>query len=574
MNNLSRHTLRLTDNNSLLALACLSLTIWVAHFFNFLHFGLYEDDYALISSMWRLPDFLDNTRSALVGWPQGRPIGFMLLGIFSFVGERLGGLHAIYLIGFVIITVNAFLFYILLRNISTETMALTGALMFGLFPADTTHSFLTHSLCLQVSITFFLLAAIAHLSGRRVLGYLALAAVLLTYESPFPVFLAMPLLASTWDRALVRKLLLNAGIMAVIVVAVVAVRVVFGEERVAEMRGDVPGTLKMIVQSLMIGPAVSMTQFINAPIRVIFNWNATLTVYFAAFLTFFVWVLRGPATSATGTLSDAISAGQTQIKPAHAASQTGGRHLKVWQLLVTGLAMLSLAYTLSFTHFPPIATFGRATSVHLAAALGGSLVFACICSQLLSLANRFRLRTYTVVLLSAYLALVVAYRLLIQYDFVRAWQNQHAFWTSAISAIPDMTENTVIFVLRDNLPKTSFILSNSWADPIILGQLFDFPEHWANPPRLFVVNRAWTREIKLEQNHFNWMVPDATWFAHWETLPDSNVILLDMENGKLVRRFGSLNINGLDLNLKSLPADAKLDFEKGPLYDCLIGAAR
>jgi hypothetical protein len=161
----------------------------------------------------------------------------------------------------------------------------------------------------------------------------------------------------------------------------------------------------------------------------------------------------------------------------------------------------------------------------------------------------------------------------IQEDFVRAWQNQRSFWANVLEVAPDMTENTLIFVIDTNLPRTSFILSNSWADPIILGQLFEFPKEWLNPPRLFVGNRGWRRAVAREGDHLKWVVPEALWVAHWETLPDSNVIFLEMENGKLVRRFGSTNIHGLDLNWKTAPADAKLNFEKGPLYRYLIGDA-
>ena len=66
------------------------------------------------------------------------------------------------------------------------------------------------------------------------------------------------------------------------------------------------------------------------------------------------------------------------------------------------------------------------------------------------------------------------------------------------------------------------------------------------------------------------MVPEATWDAHLEVIPDYNVILIEMDNGKLVRRFGTINIDGLDLHLKTIPPGAKLSYEKGPLYKYLI----
>jgi hypothetical protein len=191
---------------------------------------------------------------------------------------------------------------------------------------------------------------------------------------------------------------------------------------------------------------------------------------------------------------------------------------------------------------------------------------------LLSLADRYRLKNYAIIFLSIYLALVIAYRLSIQQDFVQAWQNQRSFWTNAVEVLPDMQDHTVIFVLDKDLPKTRYVYTNSWADPIILRQLFNFPERWVEPPRLFVVGGQWFRSIRREGNNLKWYVPDATWVAHWETFPYENVIFLEMENGKLIRRFGSFNINGSELKAK--PLGAKQSFEKGPLYNYLIMEGR
>lgn len=549
--------MRFNDKDAWLALGFLAATVWVAHFLNFLHFGLYEDDYAVVSGLWRLPDFLENTRSALMDWPQGRPIGYLVLGIFSFVGEKLGGLPVIYMTGFAIVTLNAFLFYLLLRRIGTHAMAVTGALAFALFPADTTQTFLTHSLSLQVSITFLLMATLLYLSGRNVLSYLTISGSLLTYESPYLVFLAVPLLGDRWDRALAKKLFRHAAILAGIVLVAVIIRIAAGEERVAEMRADIPDVLMKIAKAIVIGPAVSMAQFGIAPIRAVLNWNWLLTVVAGASLAVFTWMLRRQPLAA-----------RVQNAPS-----SGVRPLPIGQLCLAGLAMLALAYGLSFTHFPPTATYGRPTSVHLAATLGGSLVFACLGAQFLSLADRFRLRTHAILLLALYFSLVMAYRLLIQDDFKRAWQNQRALWTAAIALLPDITEDTVVFVHGEELPKTAFILSYSWADPIILGQLFDFPKQWTQPPRLFVVSRAWPQAMVREGNHLRWMVPDGIEVAHWETMPDGNLIVLEAGNGRLVRRFGSINTRGVNLNLKSVPADPKPSFVKGPLYRYLIRGA-
>lgn len=562
--------IRLNDKNVLFALIFLALTIWVAHFLHFLHFGLYEDDYALISGVWRTPDLLDGMKAAITGWPEGRPLGFLLLELFSFIGELAGGLHFIYVMGYLVITVNAFLFYLLLRRVSTETLAITGALTLSLFPADTTHSFLTHSLCLQVSVTFLLTASLLYVSGKRVLPYIMIAGSLLTYESPYMVFLAIPLLRVKWDKALVKELFRHVAILAGIVLVAVVIRSIVGEVGVGKMRADIPGVLAKIVSALVIGPVVSMTQFINAPIRAVLNWNNVLTVVSSASTLIFAWMLYRSGTVLSENHGIEVPVDQKQVSGRQNAAPYNGSQMRMWQLYLVSTLMLALAYVLSFTHYPPMASYGRATSVHLSSAIGGSLLFALVCTQIIEIAGKFRLRILAIILISLYLSLIMAYRLLIQDDFVRAWQNQRSFWANVLDVAPDMGENTLIFIVNTNLPQTNYILSNSWADPIVPAQLFNFPAQWENPPRLFVGNRTWFKAMIREGNHFKWMVPVATWDAHWEIIPDRNVILLEMVNGRLIRRFGSINIDGLDFNLKDLPSGAKLSYEKGPLFDYLI----
>src|SRR5207302_4136088 len=103
--------------------------------------------------------------------PQGRPLGFFLPDLLSFIGDKLGGLPAIYLIGFLVVTLNTFLCYRLLRVRVPPAPAVVGAAVFCLFPADTTKILLTHDFQLQPSLTFALLAALAYSAGRRPLAY-------------------------------------------------------------------------------------------------------------------------------------------------------------------------------------------------------------------------------------------------------------------------------------------------------------------------------------------------------------------------------------------------------------------
>jgi hypothetical protein len=137
---------RAVARESVQVLGLLALVTSVATFLHLRQFGLYEDDYFFVGEViGNDPAFLIQRLGYYASWPQGRPIGFFLPNFFSLVGYKLGGMHALYLLGFAIVLLNAFLFYILLRRRFSRTVAVSGALFFGVFPADTTEILLTRT---------------------------------------------------------------------------------------------------------------------------------------------------------------------------------------------------------------------------------------------------------------------------------------------------------------------------------------------------------------------------------------------------------------------------------------------
>ena len=83
------------------ALVLCGALAWLAQFHHFRDFGLYEDDYWFISeAMGKNLAYLGTRlHTALTTLPQGRPLGFFLPDLLSFVGDKVGGLPAIYLLG-------------------------------------------------------------------------------------------------------------------------------------------------------------------------------------------------------------------------------------------------------------------------------------------------------------------------------------------------------------------------------------------------------------------------------------------------------------------------------------------
>src|SRR5262252_623134 len=254
-----RWTVAIARHEGALALLASALLVWTAQFHRLLDFGLYEDDYFFISSaMGQDPSYLLERLKVFATLPQGRPLGFFLPDLLSFVGDKLGGLIAIYVLGFAVITLNTFLCYRLLRIRVPVAPALVGAALFCLFPADTTKVLLTHDFQLQPALTFALLAGLAYAYDRKALAYVVAAGALLAYESGFLALFGLPLLVRRWYRSLARELARHVLILGAIVLLAVLTRFVLGEVRATQSVGSVADILPRLAGSLVLGPARSL----------------------------------------------------------------------------------------------------------------------------------------------------------------------------------------------------------------------------------------------------------------------------------------------------------------------------
>jgi hypothetical protein len=507
------------------ALALSGVLVWIAQFHHFRDFGLYEDDYWFISQAMGkdLSYLLGRLVRAFTSLPQGRPFGFFLPDLFSFIGDKLGGLAAIYVLGFAIVTLNTFLCYRLLRVRVPVGPAAVGAAVFCLFPADTTKILLTHDFQLQPSLTFALLAALTYAAGRRPLAYLLSAGALLSYESGFLALFALPLFVRAWDRSTLRTLALHVLTLIGLLIVVVLLRVAVGEGRATESTGGVTAILPMLLGSLVLGPARSLAAMVYGPLRAIPTWDTETRIL---------------------ALVALIGCGVVVLSAQRAMRNAPRR--EVLQIGAAGLAMLVLGYGLAFTHFPPNAVVGRGTSVHLGATLGMSVIAAAVAWLLLALRPRIAMAA-----IACYLAVAVGYYVTIERDFMRSWQLQRAFWQDVVACCSDLQDGTVLLYELNPADEPTFIFTNSWADPLILGETLAFPPGWSNPPRLFGLTQ-WLDRVYPDGDHLVWRVPGATWEEHWEVLPQNNVILLRRApDGGLTRITGTVDVAGQSLALKT-----------------------
>ena len=456
--------------------------------------------------------------------PQGRPLGFFLPDLLSFIGDKLGGLADIYLLGFVLVTLNTFLCYRLLRVRMPIAPSAVGAAVFCLFPADTTKILLTHDFQLQPSLTFALLAALAYAASRLPLAYLLSAGALLSYENGYLALFALPLFVRRWDRSMPRALLVNTVALLGVLALVFLARIARGEGRATESVGGLAEIVPLFLGSLVLGPARSLAAMFYGPLKAVPGWDLETAALAALALIGFAalfWTTARARRNAPG--------------------------IEAVQVGAAGLAMLVLGYGLAFTHFPPNAVVGRGTSVHLGATLGMSVLAASVAWLLLSIRPRV-----ATALLATYLALAVGYYVTIERDFMRSWQLQRGFWQQVVDCCSDLQDGTVLlYELTATDEPTTFIFTNSWADPLVLGETFAFPPAWANPPRLFSLTQ-WLDRVEPEGDHLRWWVPGASWDEHWEVLPQGNVILLRRApDGGLTRITGSVDVAGQVLQLKA-----------------------
>ncbi len=577
-------------NRSFSVFVLLALTNWISHFFYFRDFGLYEDDYAFIAdAMARDASYLLEKLQYFVLFPQGRPVGFYCAAVLPFIGDKLGGLGVDYLLAFAITTLNSYLFYRLLKFTELEVIAVTGGLIFCLFPADTTKIFLTHAFILQISLTFLLLASLCYLENRKALSYVVILGSLLSYESAFMVFFGLPLLNSKWDRAWVKQVVRHAAILIAFMAGVALIRLMGHESRVSSLVAQPDQGLLLLLKvfgAITIGTNESLSLLITAPFAAIAHWNL-MTVMAAGlclglFLLKFLRLETPPPDNSIHIPNRLLNFSRFKS----IAHQTiPASYLKILQLLLVGLGLLGLSYALAFTapHYPPTTDKGRLTSVHLAATVGGSLVAACLLSLMLMMAAANHRKRVTAVLLSLYLACLVGYQFTIQIDFKQSWYNQRRFWTDVLANSPDIDEKTTVLVVDRNLPQTDFILTHSWADPLVLKQIFRLPtlrlgafdrspvlsdQSWAQPPVLFLVPDDWQHQITTHGR--SWTIPLTTWQGYSIDVVPETTIVLEQHGEHLVRINSPITINGQPFNFKPIPNQQSVMLQRGPLFKYLI----
>ena len=440
-------------------------------------FGWYEDDLTI------LPQAVTLSPAALLAFVgeyivglQGhaRPLSNTLIYLLGNFGWRLGGLAGQYAIGFLVEALNIVLFYELVRRVWGSTLAMLAGFAYVLYAADTTQVFLTHSLGAQPSITLLLLALDGYLSHRYVAAYALAFLILFSYETPFAVFLAAPLLQRADGRSTLGRLAVHAVVLGAMVAMGYLIRTWVGEERVTGQ--PLLSLVQTSLTHVVAGPLVSLGTYAYRPLQVLSSGSWVVWAAVMLSLPCFFYIVQ--------RLSREVESPRER-PPANAASLRN-----LWRPLIVGFLMLGAAYALALT-VRPYAISGRDTRVHLAAVLGAALVVGTVANFGLHWARRRRHWFAGPAILAALFALWFGYGFVIQEDYAKAWDLQRSFWPQLLPQIEDAGPGTVVVIDPIGLTDTRQIGANTWNLPRLLEQMYEIPSDWTTPPRVFRALPEW-----------------------------------------------------------------------------------
>ena len=558
----------------------LAALIWVARFWHSASFGLYEDDYNMVSRGMAMSgqELWKTIYAVFLRFEGGKPFHASIVYLLSFLGSKLGGLTVLYWIGYLLVTLNAFLFYMLLKRIAPDSFSFLGAIAYALFSAVTNQAFLTHALGFQPSLAFLLLAIHCYISERRFLSYLLASLTLFTYEVTFPIFFVAPLLARKWNKQTLKLLVGHGLVLSSILAIFVIFRYAIGETRVSNL--SFPEIITVPVIHMIQGPFMSVRSYIHRPYQALHALNGSMALIIVTAIPVFMLILRraeiageininGVATFIRKAYREGLS---DSIRNAFIPLKLPSSLTHVVKLGISGLVMLILAYPLTFT-VSPLSVYGRNTRVHFAAIIGATIICACMCWLIINLAGSLKLKWIGALVLAVFFSLMLGFGFVVQDDYRRAWVLQREFWSDVMPLLPDMEEGTAILVDPSKLRDTLHIGANFWNLPRVLDQIYRYPSEWVEPPKVYRLVPDWQKHIVTEGGQFQ--LNASTTFAPpstFKNVHNSNVVLLETNTGHPVRRTEPLVIDSEEFPLKKLETIGPPRFEEGYLFDFLIQA--
>ena len=476
--------------------------------------------------------------------------------MFAAFGSMLGGLTGLYLLAAAWLALNGLLVYLVSRRLISASGAIVAAVVYLLFPADSTKAFLTHAAHIQGAMTFLLLGTWLWLLGgwRRALSYPVVALCLLAYESTFLPFLAVPLFVpverSRWARTWVAHL----GAVALIVGLDAWIRVVMGEARALDAASHLGDSVHRVVTSLWLGPATSVKSFFRGAALGLRSFDRLALVAAAVFVVVLVLALRGANASAG------------RADEADPALMRGADRLPWWRLLLAAGLTWSLSYALTLVNYPPTQLVGRLTSTHVAAGWPAALVVGVLFDRLSGMGLRWRRLALVVTL--AWLVALVGYQHQLQRGYVRAWEEERRYWKALTLLSPDVGPGWSVVVTGPPSAMNRVILSNSWSDLYAHRQIYAAGLDPAGPAFSHLGFQG--PQVAFERDGDAWRWRPEFWGGPWLPIDRSRLALFEDDHGTVHRVEAVETPAGLLRTTAPLPTATRTTWPDTPVSRLLF----
>ncbi len=534
------------------------IALWLVYFRAMPHLGLYNDDYYNVGYPASLPfgQVWHQCAAWLMAWPNGRPLGAVVSWLAAYILVHVGGIHAIYLLPFIVVALNSYLIHKIVSGITTPLAGFIAAIAYAISPVDTVRLQYTGAAFYQTAIALTLAALILYGHGKHVAAYAILFCSLLFHECAILGFLAAPILTVS-RRRLLPEMVKNAFIVIGIVISDLFVRSRWmNESRSQAMVADARNVLYRSLKSATVGPMTHLQlmgtrtiQSLTRPLRA--EVAGTLLALIVLLGICFILIL-GVSNVASGrwkvkTILSALS-GERQPAPELLAGYV--------RVFCAGLIIFDLNYLVFFLdpYYPASETAGMVALVHTAAGVG--LAFCIAACGMLFIAGLRLLKLpfvgFAMIVLS--LGGFGAWGSLIRAQYEESWRNQQLFWENITTIVPDAVNGTLIVVEAAkplDLPFTWIMPSHSWADTVVPRMLYR--TSWTDPPMLYVLPPSWRGNVQNRSGNLYWMRLPSVVPPGWEALPQGNMVVILANDGVLTRLQGSLDIPAGVIHLKPPP---------------------
>lgn len=540
--------------HGLVIVGLLALFGGLANYTYVFQFGLYSDDYAVLSghigqSWSALMQHIGHIWQSL---PQGRPVGYTVHLLLSWSGFQLGGIVGMYAMAWGVLTLNACLLFALARHWLPWQYALLAGLFYTVYPANTEYCSITAVLFVQTSLTSLLLALNLYLRHFKWLAFGVTSLCLFHYESKFMIFAVAPFFFPPYDKSFIKNLLSHWALMILIMIAVLVIRSLWGDYRLEQMTPAY--MLEVVLLAPFMGAYRSLSLFLWGPQRVGLFWNGPMVIAFALTALFIFGVFR----KLPVTASPALSLKGIRGKPLQANLHAFWSHWNqnsMFQLMVIAVLMLLAGYTLAFLNYPPLTRYGGRTAVHVASSVGGVLVFILIVAAVVRWGLRKQAKKWVVLVLALYMACLMRYRFEIQQSHAHSWSLTQQFYGQMHERVAGMRDSHLIFIDHDDLEHTKFVKTFAWTNAVMLDTIYQFPHDWKHPPR-FLTAKVLAPEKDGDpwrvERIKKWIEADDHYVA--EALPQQTVTILKPDEDSWQAVTGKVSVKAAEpFELTSLP---------------------